>query len=113
MAIGATAGLPSGSGGAAGSRPKRDIGEDGHSGSEGGKRPGKMAGDLRVSVTSIRWQKGEVKLVAGWKLLALDLCAGTRATSRRAPVLGVMLCYQCLEILDNFFNKGGSHFFTS
>lgn len=22
-------------------------------------------------------------------------------------MLGVMLCYHCLEILDNFFNKGG------
>lgn len=60
-----------------------------------------MAGDLRGECHQHQMAKGEVKLVAGSASWPLDLCAGTRATLRRAPVLGVMLCYQCLEILDN------------
>ena len=50
--------------------------------------------------------RGEGTLAAGLASLARDLCTGHGATLRRAPMLGVMLCCHCLEILNKFFNKG-------
>ena len=37
----------------------------------------------------------------------LSCALAQEATLRRALALGVMLCSRCLEILNNFFNKGG------
>ena len=70
-------------------------GEDGHRGSGGGKEAREGGWELdRVSATSIRWRKGEGKLVAGWASLALELCAGTRGHAQKGA------CAWCHALLS-------------
>lgn len=56
--------------------------------------------------TRTRWRttgpfRGTLRL-SGWPLWACHLCSGTIFHTRKAPRLGLVLHYCCLQILNNF-----------